>query len=132
MIDTIPALASAGDGRRGESIGYIGTQRHQLQKIAAVQGQVVNALLLNHGAHRSAFRGQHFAGGADFNGLRRLPHRESKIHARRLLHLQFNARAQAGLEAGSFHFYVVLSRIQRRKAVYARTVGTGGSRGIGL
>ena len=38
LIDAIPALASAGNGRRGESIGYIGTQRDQLQKIAAIQG----------------------------------------------------------------------------------------------
>ena len=57
------------------------------------------------------------------NRFRALAHREREIDTRRLLHLQFNAVADDGLETGQFHLYRIETGDQRGKAVDSRLVG---------
>ena len=127
------ALAGVGLSRIGETKTDVGAQRDELQEITAVQRQLHNALILDHGAHRRVLGRQQTRRSGDFHDFRNLPYLQRKVDSRGLLHLQLEIGTSHALEAFHRYFDFVDAGLQGRKAVDTRVVGkySPGSR-IGL
>ena len=124
-------MASRSLSGRGKSDGDTGTQRDQTEKAAAVQREVGDALLFDHGADGGVFGGEHFVARAHFDGLGGLSHYQGKIDAGRLLHLEFDVGLDHGIEARGGHFHLIHAGKQTGEAIDSRVVGYGTAGEVG-
>ncbi len=120
---TQPATRLSGGN---EPSGHIGTQGDQAEVTPAIQGQLGNSRLLNHGADCRVFGGQHSRIRLDLHGFRGLPQFQCEIDAGSLLHLQLDVAGHSGLEARRRGLDLVHSRRQA-----GETIDPGGVAGCG-
>jgi hypothetical protein len=130
LIHAVTTLAAGGYRGGCETVGHVGRQSDQLQKVASIQRKVVNMFFLDNGTNCRAFCRQIRGQGADLDGLRRLPNGQSYIHPGGLLHLNFDCTGR-GLKARSANPNLIGGRDQIWKIINSGVVGRGGSRNAG-
>ncbi len=118
--------------RRRKPVLKIGAQGDQAEEIAAVQGQIYDAPLLDHGSYRGILRTEQRGGAADLDGLRGLSHRQCEVNASRLLHLKLDVGLHHGLETRRGGFHVIDAGRQARKTIHPGAIGNGRARDVGL
>jgi hypothetical protein len=114
-----------------ESEGHVGAQRDQTEEVASVERQVGDAPLLDDGADGGVLGRQQRNRAGHLDGFAHLADFQREVDARRLLHLQLDARARRHFEALTLGLDFVHARNQRRDGVDARLVAGGHTNAVG-
>ena len=92
-----------------------------MQVIAAVQRQVDDAAVLNHGPHRGIIGVQLYGRGSHFDGFTQLPDLQREIQPRSLLNLQLNVVIYGRPKTWLLDPNVIESRLEGRKVINSRS-----------
>ena len=100
-----------------------GGEPRELQIIAAVKRQFLNALILDHGTDGSTFCFDYRRPACNLHDLRDVAYLKSDIESGDLANLQHDVVADLRSEPLHFHFERILARRQRRQIVQTIVVG---------
>jgi hypothetical protein len=95
LVHAVASLAAGGNTGSGKTVGHVGSQCHQLEKVASVQGQFINIFFRDDRAHSRVLGGESRGQGAHLYRLVGLPDNEGEIHPGRLLHLNFHGAGRS-------------------------------------